>query len=269
MNSVRVSRHRGFTLIEIMVVIAVIGILAVIGTIAYQGFQQRAQATAALNDLNNAVTVFEQYAVKNKGAFPERDYLVANLSTSNEDTLLTAYTYNAPAVYIGLGSVQNGVLFHQICQQLVDDGLGTGDDDGGNPQHYISNCSGDTGGDRIQIDGWDSKKWYTPVTEAQLLGWVDSLSPRNYHASYKPTIANFYQTLVNTYKTQGGTFPITSFWNHDANPWWGVYYEALPSPTIPSTDENTYCIQANSSRFPEVSYVITSSNTQPREGTCS
>ncbi len=61
--------QKGFTLIELMIVVAIIGILAAIALPAYQDYTARAQSTEALNLAGGLkVQVAEYYA--DKGAWP-------------------------------------------------------------------------------------------------------------------------------------------------------------------------------------------------------
>jgi type IV pilus assembly protein PilA len=69
METPEMKKQQGFTLIELMIVVAIIGILAAIAIPAYQDYTIRAQVSEGLNLSGGAKTAVTEY-YQDQGAFP-------------------------------------------------------------------------------------------------------------------------------------------------------------------------------------------------------
>lgn len=63
-------RHRGFTIVELLIAIVVITVLASISVVAYNGIQSRALNTARYTELKTWAQLFELYKAQ-EGAYPD------------------------------------------------------------------------------------------------------------------------------------------------------------------------------------------------------
>lgn len=71
-KTIRLQResNRGFTIVEMLIVIVVIAILATIVVVEYNGVQQQAQNIRRLDDIDKVVSLLELYAKNNNGLYP-------------------------------------------------------------------------------------------------------------------------------------------------------------------------------------------------------
>ncbi len=89
------ENQRGFTLIELMIVIGIIGILAAIAIPQFSAYRTRSYNSLAKSDLRNAATAQEAYYADN------REY------TNDPNTLIGAGAYPSAGVTLLINSASN------------------------------------------------------------------------------------------------------------------------------------------------------------------
>ncbi len=159
----KINKNRGFTIVELLIVIVVIAILAAISIVAYTGIQDSARSAAATTSARQVADKIGVYAVENE-QYPAS---LSDISIANNGS--TAYQYRVsntsdPKTWCVTATVGNKSFYTSNAQSTPREGACTGHGSGGAPAitNLITNPSAELG-----IAGWSTfgGATVTPSTE--------------------------------------------------------------------------------------------------------
>ena len=281
-------RGSGFTLVEIMIVIAVVATLATIGVVSYFGIKKSAAMSVLIDNTKKAGTAIDVVRASRPAELADivEGSTVTRISNKFEASpqVITKIFLKEPVRYEGLSVVQNAVLFHSICTNLSSEkrpdattlNYGQGLDRDG--KVAVFTWGPDTcnvyNKDRIQFNsswGFASGALDVPVEKSLFTGFISKINNTNtYFPDANHVAKQYYQTVLDRFERQGGTFPITTFWDGSwcsVGQSWCTAREPLPDP-VNSHSNHYYCVEAYHKDYPEDVYVQKSQSSKPEPGRC-
>lgn len=291
MNILSRGTPRGFTIVELIVVIAVMGILAGITVVGYNGWRERASRDAVLSDIAQASNAMKSQ-LNFTNSYPATLADLRKHFNGSDEVQMTLYSSSRNNIhYDNLSSIQNGELFYEVCREIISENrpapnqaylYGQGRDQGGTTHSFLSGplCHVYGPGEIRLNNGWSQARpssggFTTPIEANTLSNFYTNLSYNEpWFPTFKEVVSEFYREWDERFIAYGGTYPITSFWNPDygcnAYTCWNTPgYEPLPEPV---SNENFrthgYCIEARHSRFSTLIYHRRHTDSATQSGSC-
>ena len=110
MNTLSFYR-KGFTIVELLIVVVVIAILAAITIVAYNGIQNKAKNSASMSNAQQAGKKITMYAVSNSDTLPATAAVAGLINSGNVAYQYTPNTTVAPNSFC-VTSTSSGISAH-------------------------------------------------------------------------------------------------------------------------------------------------------------
>lgn len=229
---------RGFTIIEVLVVIIIIALLVGITVVVYGGMQERLADSAVRDTVGRANGVLQIYGATDH-QYPAN---IAGTDYAPPITVAVALYTNAAQVpiYAGLTTEQNSQLFLNTCNGFMSI------ESGGIT--YNTACV--YNGNNLHVKG---------TVSSNVVIHGPSIDSSDIVLTCGTVCTTARDTILATFLAQGGTFPINVISSG----------ATLPQPTLSSMGDSTrYCLEGRSPQFPDIIYHATSDKMGIFAGAC-